>query len=107
MPAELAIRNSDLICVFGNILNNAEEVCKEFENPEIILKCMWKKPYLSIRCTNPATAAAGQPKQRRIANLERGLGFTILQNFADPYDGQFDAEQEGDTFVTRIMLKGE
>ena len=44
-------------------------------------------------------------KKRRIPELERGIGFTILSSLADQYDGQFASEVSDGMFRTDIILK--
>ena len=107
LPAGLSIPNTDLICVFGNLLDNAQEACLQADDPCIALKTVYRAPYLTISCRNTAKDTAGQGKSRRIPELERGVGFTILNDLANRYDGSFLAEQEDGWFKTEIILKSE
>ena len=43
LPLETGITNPDLICVFGNILDNAQEACEGLENPKVELKAQYQK----------------------------------------------------------------
>ena len=107
IPAWLSIPNPDLICVFGNLLDNAQEACLKTESPEISIKTVFREPYLTISCRNTVNEALLNNKKRRIPELERGVGFTILNDLAQRYDGSFLTEQENGWFKTEIILKSE
>jgi len=106
LPAHLSVSNPDLICIYGNILDNASEACREIENAVIILKTEYRRPYLTISCRNPVQVQANEKKQR-IPGLERGVGLTILSHLAEQYDGQFSAEKKGSSYETVITIKTE
>lgn len=107
IPAWLSIPNPDLICVFGNLLDNAQEACLKTESPEISIKTVFREPYLTISCRNTVNETLPNNKKRRIPELERGVGFTILNDLAQRYDGSFLTEQENGWFKTEIILKSE
>ncbi len=107
LPAELAISSPDLICVLGNLLDNAQEACRSVPEPRIVLKARYKKPYLTITCGNTAAEGEEPPRKRRIAELGRGVGFTILNDLAAKYDGQFYTERRGGWFDAGVILKDE
>ena len=104
LPADLDISNPDLICVYGNILDNAAEACTGIEHASIELKTNYKKPYLTISCSNPAQKKEEKKKQR-FAGLDRGVGLTILSHLADKYDGELSSGRDGDTYHTSLILK--
>ena len=104
IPSNLDISNPDLICIYGNILDNAAEACSGIEHATIELKTNYKHPYLTISCTNP-TLHETQKKRQRFAGLDRGVGLTILSHLADKYDGELSPERNGDTYHTSLVLK--
>ena len=104
LPAELCISNPDLICIYGNILDNAIEACRNTQNARIILKTAYDEPYLSISCSNTIPETARE-KKRRIPELERGIGMTILAGLAEQYDGQYTHKSDEGMFHTEIILK--
>ena len=108
IPAETGIANPDLICAFGNILDNAQEACEGLENPTVALKVKYEKPYLSISCANPTKdPGKGQAsRKKRIPEMERGVGLTILDDLAKRYDGQLETKQTEEGFQTFLVLKG-
>ena len=104
LPVKLNISNPDLICIYGNILDNAIEACRNTDNGKISLSTKYKQPYLTISCTNTVPETMKE-KKRRIPELERGIGFTILSGLAVQYDGQFVNELDNGVFRTEIILK--
>jgi sensor histidine kinase regulating citrate/malate metabolism len=91
----------------GNILDNALEACRDLDQGKVTLKTNYNKPYVSILCLNPLRQQdMNDIKHKRIPELERGIGLTILQDLAEKYDGQMIAGPEGETFKTSLILKG-
>lgn len=106
IPHLIDISNPDLICIYGNLLDNAEEACKGFSHPVIRLKTYYKEPYLVISVVNPAKDIA-ENKAKRILELERGIGFTILSNIAREHDGEFQSRNDNGKFYTELILKAQ
>ena len=107
MPEDCGIGNPDLICVLGNLLGNAEEAAMGLENGFISLEISHRSPYLSICVKNRARTETDKKKSKRIAELERGIGMSILKEMAQRYDGDLKTSQENDIFQTDLVLKGE
>jgi len=105
LPVETGISNPDLICAFGNILNNAQEACEGIVNPKVQLRVNYQEPYLSILCENPVGEADNRHRNR-IPGMERGLGLLILEDLAKQYDGELQIESGEGTFRTQLVLKG-
>jgi len=106
LPRETGISNSDLICVFGNILDNALESSKGLENAKVQMKANYKESYLSIKYENPIRNDIGK-HNRRIPEMERGLGMMILNEMAKKYEGDLQTDRTGSLFTTQLVLKGE
>ena len=104
LPSELNIPNSDLICIFGNILDNAEEACSRTAEPKIILKTQYRAPYLTIYAQNPMDSDDTK-RTRRIPELERGLGTRIIQSTAEKYDGDYTVTRVNNTYSIEVILK--
>jgi sensor histidine kinase regulating citrate/malate metabolism len=104
LPADLNVSNPDLICIYGNMLDNAIEACRNTDNAKIILETQYDVPYLSISCSNTISGTV-QEKKRRIPVLERGIGMTILAGLAEQYDGRYTYRSENGMFHTEIILK--
>lgn len=107
LPAESGVSNPDLICALGNILDNAQEACRELDDPHVVLKIWFKDPYVSIYCVNPVKKPEGNTtsKQRKVPELERGIGLFILRDLAEKYDGQMTTEPREGMFETTLILK--
>ena len=106
LPARLGVSNTDLICAFGNLLDNAAEACAGAEEKSLFLRASFTPPYLSIETKNPLPAARRR-KARRIPQLERGVGTAILRSLAEKYDGAFQAEAADGLFRASLILKEE
>ena len=105
MPADIGISNPKLISIYGNLLDNASEACEKAEHPKVVLKTDYAPPYLRIRVENPYEK--GLVRRKRIPELERGVGTTILNKIADLYDGNYHTENKNGIFIVSMMLKGE
>ena len=104
LPSALPISNTDLIVLFANIMDNAIEACSSIENADITISAAISKGYLVVRETNPFSAESSA-KARRIPELERGVGFHILDDLAEKYNGNFTHEFNDDRFEVSVMLK--
>lgn len=101
---EIDIENRDLISIFGNMLDNAEEACGRIVFPKIHLVSELRGNYLFVSVENPLLEDYGA-KERRIPELERGLGNRILKNLAEKYDGDFKNEVSDGIYTATILLK--
>lgn len=103
LPASIPVSPSDLICIFGNLLDNALEACTDTENPYIDLRCAFSRPYLLISMDN-STAIQDSGKGLRIPQLQRGLGTEILRQIAEKYNGKFSAVPLDGHFHSELTL---
>ena len=104
LPDYLQISNTDLIVLFSNIMDNAIQACSCMENADISISAQLSKGHLIVNETNPVVASAPQ-KNRRIPELERGIGFHILENLAKRYDGSFEHDIKDNRFEVTVILK--
>ena len=106
LPVELPVSNTDLIVAFGNLLDNALEACSGIPDAAITLRAHMDKGYLVIQESNPVRARQPQGKKpRRIPELERGVGFRVLDGLAEKYDGSFRHTSENDTYTVTLLLR--
>ena len=106
LPMELPVSNTDLIVAFGNLLDNALEACAGIPDAQITLRAHMDKGYLVIQESNPVRARQPQGKKpRRIPELERGVGFRVLDGLAEKYDGSFRHTSENDTYTVTLLLR--
>ena len=106
LPYRCAVTNSDMICLLGNLLDNAAEACAQTEEKRILLTMRYAAPYLYVETRN-ASKADPRPKKRRIPELERGVGFGVLRHLARKYDGSFQTEDRDGSFHVRLTLKSQ
>lgn len=104
LPSELPVSNTDLIIVFGNLMDNAEEACAHSATPHISLRAHIEKGVLVIKEENSVSEGSDSGKQRHIPELERGVGMHILASVAEKYHGRFEHENNGDTFTAAVYL---
>ena len=105
LPVELPVPNTDLVIVFGNIMDNAVEACAKIENPSIELDARIDGSYLIISETNPALPEPEGSKKRRIPELERGVGTQILDSVAKKHDGSCVIETKDGKFTVSVILR--
>jgi two-component system sensor histidine kinase AgrC len=105
IPARLSISSTDLIIAFGNLLDNASEACREIENKRLSVTARIIKGYLAIETENPVPLNSDKNKPRRVQELPRGVGFHILQELADKYDGAFTYHIQNGVFHAQLALK--
>ena len=105
LPVELPVSNTDLVIVFGNIMDNAVEACAKIENPSIELDARIEGSYLIISETNPALPEPEDNKKRRIPELERGVGTQILESVAKKHDGSSVIESKDGMFTVSVILR--
>lgn len=105
LPVELPVSNTDLVIVFGNLMDNAVEACAKLENPKIELNAHIERGYLVITESNPAVPESEGRKQRRIPELERGVGMQILKSVAENYQGSCMSETGNGNYSVSVFLK--
>lgn len=103
LPDTPDISNADLIIAFGNLLENAAEACRDTADKTICLTAASRKGYLSLETRNACPPP--KEKQRRIPELQRGIGFHIFEELARKYDGSFTYGAADGRFTANLILK--
>lgn len=104
VPPDICISPHDLICIFGNLLDNALEACKAADEPFINIRSVLADGYFLVSMDN--SVAFTGPKTSRIPHLQRGLGTTILQQIAKKHDGYFSGSLTDDGhYHSELSLK--
>jgi len=106
VPADIPIASTDLVCTYGNLLNNAFEACDGMEGAVIKLRTGISSGYLLISMENPMGSNAS--RKSPVFGLERGIGMRVLRDCARKYNGDFRYSMEDGIFRTEIsyQLKG-
>ena len=103
VPAEVPIAASDLVCTYGNLLENAFEACRDVPGATVTLRTAVHSGYLAISTENPVGPETG--RRTRIQGLERGIGFRVLKDLAKKYNGSFRYQTDGDVFRAEITYR--
>jgi len=106
VPSHSTILDTDLIIAFGNLVENAVEACQKAGQKRFSIRATEEKNFLSIETQNPVSEIAVN-KRNRIPELERGIGFRILEELARRYQGSFTYRIQEGVFYTNLILKEE
>lgn len=106
VPSHCPILDTDLIIAFGNLVENAVEACQAAGHSSLSIRAMEDKGFLSIETKNPVPETHSS-KQKRIPELDRGIGFRILKELAHRYQGSFTYQVQSGVFCTNLILKEE
>lgn len=104
VPADVDIADTDLVCSFGNLLDNAVEACMGQEGAVIRMESYVAGGCLVITAENPVFPEK-QAKKALIPGLQRGVGMRVLGDLAEKYGGRFSYEQDGEIFRAEIIYK--
>ena len=99
----LTVSNVDLVRAFGNLLDNAVEACSGIAGACVDLSCAQLSGCLVIRTENPVAHSPAE-KQRRVPELERGVGSRVLKGLAEKYNGSLKQEQKDGIFMAELIL---
>jgi hypothetical protein len=104
LPHDVGVTSADLVCAFGNLLDNAAEACTMADDKCIKLRAFAKGGYILIDTVNPVPHGKRE-KTRRIPDMERGVGFHILSELSEKYDGEFTSCVRDGRFYVSLTLK--
>lgn len=105
IPEHCVVSDIDLIIALGNMLDNAWEASRSGDAPEIHIRAACRPDGVFLETRNTIGPAMHE-KKRRIPELERGIGFQILQELAEKYHGTFVHDREAGWFRAALVLKG-
>ena len=103
LSAGLPVSNVDLVRAFGNLLDNAVEACAGIAGACVSLRCAQLNSCLVICTENPVSHDPAE-KQRRIPELERGVGSRVLKDLAEKYNGSLKQEQKDGIFRAELIF---
>ncbi len=101
LPAEVPVPNTDLVILFGNVLDNAIDACARTTDPFIKLDVCLKKGCLLVNQSNPVPTE----KKRRTPHAEHGMGIYILEDLARRHNGTCIHGTQDGVFSIAIMLQ--
>ena len=113
LPAELPFLGGHLTIVFGNLLDNALEACREVEEGKryVTLDASYKKEVLMISVTNPYRGErrkdhAGKYVTTKKDRRSHGLGLSSVEQAVEAYRGQVDSDGHGGVFRVSVVMYG-
>lgn len=105
------IRDVDKISMFGNLLDNAIEAAEKCEedNRKIKLKMFMGNNYFFILQIENTWTKKLRTNGRKLFSTKRnsashGLGMKIVRELAQKYGGTLDWEEQGEWFITTLMI---
>lgn len=113
LPAELPFRGGHLTIVFGNLLDNALEACREVEKEKryIILDVSYEKEVLMLAVVNPYRGErrknhAGKYATTKKDRRSHGLGLSSVEQAVEAYRGQVSVEERDGVFRVSVVMYG-
>ncbi|MCI8909327.1 MAG: GHKL domain-containing protein [Oscillibacter sp.] len=105
MRKETAVRDTDLVAILANLLENAVKGCLLSEGEHWIdLTIVHKGGKLIIQCRNSCAGDLRFSGGRPQASGRVGIGITSIADAAASYAGDTEFFQEGSVFTGRILL---
>lgn len=102
-----------LAIVFGNLLDNALEACREVEVGKryVTLDVSYEKEVLMIAVTNPYRGERRKNRAGKYITTKKdcrshGLGLSSVEQAAKAYRGQMDANGHDGVFRVSVVMYG-
>jgi len=109
LPKSVAIADSDLCIVFGNLLENALEACRRQseETPFITVSAALVGDYVVIAVDNSFEEEISKDNEVFLSSKRdgKGVGITSIQAVAEKYQGQAKFEFLDNVFRASVMLR--
>lgn len=113
LPAELPFRGGHLTIVFGNLLDNALEACREVEEGKryITLDASYEKEVLMLAVVNPYRGERRKDRAGKYITTKKdrkshGLGLSSVEQAVEAYRGQVDADGRDGVFKVSVVIYG-
>ena len=108
IPEQIGIQDSDLMCLFSNIMDNAIEACEDLpENWQcwIRLHATLRSGLLLLTCENSAQPSAENPLASSKQDTEaHGFGISIIRDICRRYQSEPEIKVSSDRFYVGISL---
>jgi signal transduction histidine kinase len=111
VPPELNIETSDVVTIFGNLLDNAFDAAARVEEKMIRLRVEATKGNLFIKIDNTFDGIVNYTDGTIIATRKdkdkhnsHGYGLKNIRKAVEKYDGHMDISHEGTVFSVGILL---
>ena len=112
LPSTLPFRAGHLAIVFGNLLDNALEACKDMKEGEqkqwVSLKADYTKEVLMVSVSNscPTRRKGRDGRYVTTKNDQRfhGLGLYSVEQAVEPYHGQLETRYSDGAFHAAVVM---
>lgn len=109
------VKSNFLICIFGNLLDNAFDVLKKVEGERKIEIIIYKDDlYYFIKISNTGPSISDEVLEKMYTSgfstkgTGRGYGLALVKEAVDNYEGTITVEKNPTTFIIKFpQLKGE
>lgn len=113
LPPDLPFQSGHLAIVFGNLLENALDACREIEEGEryIELAASYTKEVLMITVRNPCKKERQKGRNGRFKTTKgdtwnHGIGLLSVEQTVEHYQGQIMTECEDGIFQSVVVMYG-
>ncbi len=107
---KLALNDSEICSLFGNLLDNAIEACEKIKDGEKWIRIvMEKKGHMLLLKVENSTEGSilkenGELKTTKKENGVHGYGLKCVQRIVDKYEGKLSYQMEKDSFQINIIF---
>lgn len=105
MPAEYAVSDVDMVCVLGNLIDNAIEACEKQTSKYIEVDINEVKKMILIKIVNSYN---GEKIDTSVTSKKEktmhGIGIKNVKKIVAKYKGAYDMECEDDEVVTTVTM---
>lgn len=108
LPAQLEIKDVDLMCVFSNLLSNAVQACelvpsgKRFIRFAVVLRAGAVAAFMENSCTKQSID--GFSDAAKHDKLEHGWGTRIIKDVSEKYDGSFSIKFQKSKAICKVLM---
>lgn len=113
VPENITIEPVHIMCLFGNLLDNAIEACRQLPQEQrwLRIEAEVKANYLVVTCENSKSPAyqvevEGMKSTKQDAQ-EHGFGLAQMKRICEEQEGFFDIQDLQDHIVIRASMKQE
>lgn len=112
LPVSLPFQAGHLAIVFGNLLDNALEACREIGDGKrwINLEAIYTKDVLMLTvsnsCKNREKSIEGKFFTTKVDRHNHGLGLSSVEQAVETYNGQLETDYNNEVFHAVVVMYG-
>lgn len=105
MPKECVITEMDIVCILGNLLDNAIEACEEQDEKYINVIIKEVKKMLFIKVVNSYDKEFNnEMKTTKEDKIYHGIGLKSIKSIVEKYNGNYLLEKIDNKVISSIMI---